>query len=74
MGLFRKNKVLKQQLNEKAEIQQLFMMQLLFEKAPTKPTTKAIGEALREKFGEVDVVSSNEAFTSFAIKNIQFLI
>ncbi len=67
MGLFKK-KELKQQLDQKAKFQSMFMMQLLFEKAPIKPKIETIKEALKKKFGEVDIVSADKALTSFAIK------
>jgi hypothetical protein len=68
MGIFRKDKELKQNLSEKAEFHPLYMIQLLFERKPIKPTTEAILKALKKKFGEIDVVSSDEALTSFAVK------
>ena len=66
MGNYRNE--LKQQLDEKGKFQPLFLMQLLFETKPEKPAVKVIWEALKKKFGEVDIVSSDEMLSSFAVK------
>lgn len=70
MGLFKKKnkKVFNQDTNEKIDFQNVYMMHLLFEKEPTKPSADVIKEALIKKFGDVDIVSGDKALTSFAIK------
>lgn len=65
---FKKNKVLNQDLSEKVEFRPLFMMELLFKEKPERPKVEDIHNALKNKFGDVDVISSNEALTSFSIK------
>lgn len=68
MGLFNKNKkVLKQNLEEKAEFQNLFQVHLLFEDRPEKPSVEDIRNALCKEFGDVDTVSDNKELTSFAV-------
>jgi hypothetical protein len=51
MGLFSRNKErkeLKQQLDEKAEFNRLYIMQLLFDDKPIKPTATVICEELKK--------------------------
>ena len=69
MGLFKKKKeAFKQDTTQKIDFQNVYMMHLLFEEEPMKPSVDTIKSALVRKFGEVDTVSGNEALTSFAIK------
>lgn len=73
MGLFdlfkgKEEKVLKQNLEEKAEFSPLFTMEILFEEQPKVPGVDEIKEVLEEKFGDVDIVSGAEGLSSFAIK------
>ncbi len=74
MGLFKKKEKkadtedFTQDLNEKAEYQNLYMIHLLFEEKPVKPDVETIQKAVIEKFGDVDVVSDSPQLTSFAVK------
>ncbi|WP_341473346.1 DUF4261 domain-containing protein [Clostridium estertheticum] len=71
MGLldrFKKDKVLKQELDKNADFQSLFQIHLLFCYKPTKPGANIIKEALNRKFGNIDVVSGDKSLTSFAVK------
>ena len=72
MGLFSKKKgpkeELKQNLEEKAEFQNLYQIYLLFEEKPVKPEAGIIRTALEETFGAIDIVSPSPALTSFAVK------
>lgn len=70
MGLLngeKENKVIKQDLKEKAEFQNLFMVRLLFKEKPVKPQAPYIKKCLEEKFGEVEIISADELLTSFSI-------
>lgn len=72
MGLFKKKREpkeeLKQNLEEKAEFQNLYQIYLLFEEKPVKPEAGIIHTALEETFGAIDIVSPSPALTSFAVK------
>ena len=72
MGLFKKKREpkeeLKQNLEEKAEFQNLYQIYLLFEEKPVKPEAGIIRTALEETFGAIDIVSPSPALTSFAVK------
>lgn len=71
MGLldrFKKDKVLKQELDENAKFQPLFQIHLLFCDKPNKPEANIIKEALNRKFDKIDIVSGDKSLTSFAVK------
>lgn len=60
-------KTLKQDLKDKGEFQHIFFMHLLFEQEPKRPPLETVQKALREKWGDVDVVSPSGLW-SFAVK------
>lgn len=70
MGLFKKKnkKVFNQDTSEKIDFQNVYMMHLLFEEEPVRPSADVVKTALDKKFGDVDIVSGNESLSSFAIK------
>lgn len=71
MGLldrFKKDKVLKQELDKNADFQSLFQIHLLFCDKPNKPEANIIKGALNIKFGNIDIVSGDKSLTLFALK------
>ncbi|MCD7908169.1 MAG: DUF4261 domain-containing protein [Clostridium sp.] len=63
-----KNGDFKQDIQDKAEFQNIYFMHLLFAERPQRPETGAIGRALEACFGQVDQVSPGPGRVSFAIK------
>lgn len=59
--------VLKQNLDERAEHSSLNMLRLLFREKVALPSPKVIAQKLKERFGNVDVVSDDEQLQSFAL-------
>lgn len=57
-----------QNLKEKGEFRNVYFMHLLFAGEPQRPDLETIQKALKERFGEVDVVSPSPQLTSFAVK------
>lgn len=57
----------KQNLEDKAEFQNIFFMYLLFAEKPAHPSVQTVHEVLKEQFGQVDVVSDQPALSSYAI-------
>lgn len=56
---------LPQQYEQESEV---FAMWLLFEEKPKRPDTQIVLDALNERFGETEVVSSNNELSSFSVK------
>jgi len=57
-----------QDLSKTADFKPIYIMRLLFEELPSKPNTETIKIALEQKFGEVDIISADNALRSFGIK------
>lgn len=57
-----------QDLSKHPDKSVMFLMWLLFEGKPVRPSVNEIKQALENKFGEVDIVSEREELSSFAIK------
>lgn len=57
-----------QNMQEKAEFQNIYFMHLLFRERPQKPEPDVIKQALEKCFGAVDIVSPDQELTSFAIR------
>ena len=62
------NKKFSQDLQDKAEVQNIYFMHLLFREKPEQPDIQTIQAALTERFGEVDVVNPKTELASFAIR------
>ena len=60
--------VLKQDLSQKAEAPNLFMIELLFEEKPALVKAEDLEKAAREKFGDIDAVMTGDEMISFAVK------
>lgn len=60
----------KQNREVKADFNHIFMMKLLFAKKPAMPENDTIQQKLKERFGDVDIVSP-EGLRSFAVKKYQ---
>ncbi len=62
------NKKFSQDLQDKAEFQNIYFMHLLFREKPEQPDIQTIRAALTERFGEVDVVNPKTELAAFAIR------
>ena len=57
-----------QNTQDKAEFQNTYFMHLLFVEKPQQPDNGAIGQALNQRFGDVDLVCPGPGLISFAVK------
>ena len=64
----KENKKFSQDLQDKAEFQNIYFMHLLFREKPEQPDIQTIKAALAGRFGDVDVVNPKTELASFAIK------
>ncbi|MCD8179503.1 MAG: DUF4261 domain-containing protein [Tannerellaceae bacterium] len=60
--------ILQQDLDQKGDFRNVYMMFLLFEDDTIYPSIEQVKEKLTEKLGEVDIVSDQARLSSFAIK------